>query len=232
MIEAGGAALVGKHDPASGLSEVYNRISGYFKDAVGGTILIKNIHLLDFDKQSVLLHILSEDHPDVRVLSTAEPELQEMVSDKSFRPTLFYLLRQVDVTVFPLREVREDIQPLAEYFLPKRAMEKGETTKRLDASAVKALTLHDWPGNIRELKDVVLFAAYNVAGNVITASDLPISRSSPETKNRLRLRNPTDEKQRIVDALFQANGNKTQAAKMLGIGRTTLDYKMKHHGLK
>ena len=232
VIEAGGAALVGKHDPASGRSEVYNRIRGYFKEAAGGTILIKNIHLLDFDKQSVLLHILSEDHPDVRVLCTAEPDLQEMVSDRTFRPTLFYLLRQVDITVLPLRDIREDIQPIAEYFLSKRAKERGEPTKRLDASAIKALTLHDWPGNIRELKDVVLFAAYKVAGKVITASDLPISRSSPEIRNSLRLRDPKTEKERISEALAQTKGNITHAAKLLGIGRTTLLYKLKQHGLK
>lgn len=231
IIEAGGAALVGKHDPASDRSEIYNRMSGYFKDAAGGTILIKNIHLFDFDKQSVLLHILSEEHPDVRVLCTAEPELLEMVSDKSFRPTLFYLLRQVDITVLPLRDIREDIQPIAEYFLFMRAKDKGEPIKRLDASAIKTLILHDWPGNIRELKDVVLFAAYNVASNVITSSDLPISRSSPETRNGLRLRDPKAEKQMIIDALSQANGNKTQAAKMLGIDRSTLRYKLKQYGL-
>lgn len=113
-----------KHDPASGRSEVYNRIRGYFKDATGGTILIKNIHLLDFDRQSVLLHILSEDHPDVRVLCTAEPELREMISDRSFRSTLYYLLCQVDITVLPLRNTREDIQSIAEYFLAICAKEK------------------------------------------------------------------------------------------------------------
>ena len=226
VIEAGGAALVSKHDPASGRSEVYNRIRGYFKDATGGTILIKNIHLLDFDRQSVLLHILSEDHPDVRVLCTAEPELREMISDRSFRSTLYYLLCQVDITVLPLRNTREDIQSIAEYFLAICAKEKGESVKRLDLSAQKALNLHNWPGNIRELKNVIEVAACCVDGNTITAADLPIHHSSPETKDSLRLRNPKTEKQRIVEAIEQANGNITQAAKLLGIGRTTIDYKI------
>ena len=86
--------------------------------------------------------------------------------------------------------------------------------------------------NIRELKDVVLFAAYKVAGKVITASDLPISRSSPEIRNSLRLRDPKTEKERISEALAQTKGNITHAAKLLGIGRTTLLYKLKQHGLK
>lgn len=231
ILEAGGAALVGKHDPASGNSEMYNRIKGYFNHASGGTIIIKNIHLLNFDKQSVLLHILSSEHPDVRVICTAEPELLEMVTEKTFRPTLFYHLRTVDITVPPLRKVSEDIQPIAEYFLREKADKEGEPVKKLDASAVKALKLHPWPGNIRELKNVVLLAAENVVGEIITKSDLPISHSSPETKDSLRLRNPYDEKQRIIEALAKSKGNKTQAAKLLDIDRSTLRYKMKQYGL-
>ena len=232
VLEAGGAALVGRHDPASERSEMYNRIKGYFKNATGGTIIIKNIHLLNFDKQSVLLHILSEEHPDVRVICTAEPELLEMVTEKTFRPTLFYHLREVDITVSPLRKVVEDIHPIAEYFLKEKADEKGEPMKRLDASAIKALKIHPWPGNIRELRNVIFLAADNVDGDVITAIDLPISHSSPETKDSLKLRNPNTEKQMIADALAQTNGNLTQAAKLLGIGRSTMTYKVKQYGLK
>ena len=232
ILEAGGAALVGKHDPNSEHGEMYNRIHGYFHDAAGGTIIIKNIHLLNFDKQSVLLHILSNEHPDVRVICTAEPELLEMVTAKTFRPTLFYHLREVDITVPPLRKVSDDIVPIAAYFLKMKAEEKGEPVKKFDASAIKALKLHPWPGNIRELKNVVLLAAENVVGEVITKSDLPISHSSPETKDSLRLRNPRDEKQRIIEALAKSKGNKTQAAKLLDIDRSTLRYKMKQYGLE
>lgn len=227
VLEAGGAALIGKHDPASGDSEMYSRIKGYFKDAAGGTIIIKNIHLLNFDKQSVFLHILSEEDPDVRVICTAEPELLEMVTEKNFRPTLFYLLREVDITVLPLRKIAGDIIPIAEFFLKDYADKHTELVKHLDSSAFKALKAHLWPGNIRELKNVINLAAANVEGNVITASDLPISHSSPETRDSLKLRNPTDEKQRIIDALTQTGGNKTQAARLLGIDRSTLRYKLK-----
>ena len=77
VIEAGGAALVGQHDPTTLRSEIYNRMEGYFKKADSGTIIIKNVQLLSFDKQSVLLHILENEHPDVRVICTAEPEVAE-----------------------------------------------------------------------------------------------------------------------------------------------------------
>lgn len=232
VIEAGGAALVGEHKPDSEKSEMYNRIGGYFKKVAGGTIILKNVHLLNFDKQSVVLHILSEDHPDVRVICTAEPELLELVSEKSFRSNLFFNLREMDITVKPLRKVTEDIQPVAEFYLTQYAEEHHEPVKRLDASAVKTLKHHNWPGNIRELKNVIQLAAGNVEGNVITLSDLSISRSSPEVSDSLLLRDPKVEKQRIVDALTQCDGNITRAAKLLGIGRTTLVYKMKQHGLK
>ena len=190
------------------------------------------MHLLNFDKQSVVLHILSEDHPDVRVICTAEPELLEKVSDRTFRSNLFFNLREMDITVKPLRKVTEDIQPVAEFFLAQYAEEHNEPPKRLDASAVKTLKQHEWPGNIRELKNVINVAACNVDGGVITASDLPISRSSPEVTDSLRLRDSNAERQRIIEALEKTEGNKTQAAKLLGIGRTTLVYKLKQHGLK
>lgn len=232
VIEAGGAALVGEHKPDSEKSEMYNRIGGYFKKAAGGTIILKNVHLLNFDKQSVVLHILNEDHPDVRVICTAEPELLELVSEKSFRSNLFFNLREMDIMVKPLRKVTEDIQPVAEFYLAQYAEEHHEPVKRLDASSVKTLKHHNWPGNIRELKNVIQLAAGNVEGNLITSSDLSISRSSPEVSDSLLLRDPKLEKQRIVDALTQCDGNITKAAKLLGIGRTTLVYKLKQHGLK
>ena len=92
VIEAGSAAFIGLHDPTSERSEIYNRIEGYFQKSAGGTIIIKNVHLLTFEKQSVLLHILETEHPDVRVICTAEPELLKMVTEKTFRPNLFFIL--------------------------------------------------------------------------------------------------------------------------------------------
>lgn len=231
VIEAGCAELVGLHDPKSDRNEMYNRIKSYFRNAVGGTIILKNIELLNFEKQSVFLHILSEEHPDVRVICTAEPRLLEMVSEKIFRPNLFYILRQVDITVPPLREVTEDIESLSDYFLALYAKKYGMERKRLDVSATKALKIHPWPGNVRELKDVVLFAAFHTSNDVITASDLNFSQSEPEPDTSLRLQEPEREKAKIIAALKQTDGNKSQAAKLLAIDRSTLRYKLKQLGL-
>lgn len=230
VIEAGGVALVGQHDPTTLRSEIYNRMEGYFKKADGGTIIIKNVQLLSFDKQSVLLHILENEHPDVRVICTAEPELLKMVSEKTFRPNLFYILRQVDISVPPLREVSEDIESLSDYFLTLYAHKTEQDKKRLDVSATKALKLHQWPGNVRELKDVILFAAFHTLEDVITASDINFSQSEPEPDTSLRLQEPEREKAKIIAALRQAEGNKSQAARLLGIGRSTLDYKLRQYG--
>ena len=232
VIEAGGAELVGLHDPKSDRNEMYNRIKSYFQNAAGGTIILKNIQLLNFEKQSVFLHILENEHPDVRVICTAEPELLKMVSEKTFRPNLFYILRQVDISVPPLREVTEDIESLSDYFLTLYAHKTEQDKKRLDVSATKALKLHQWPGNVRELKDVILFAAFHTSDDVITASDLNFSQSEPEPDTSLRLQEPEREKSKIIAALRQAEGNKSQAARLLGIGRSTLDYKLRQYGIK
>lgn len=232
VIEAGGAALVGKHDPTTLRSEMYNRIEGYFQKADGGTIILKNVHLLNFEKQSVLLHILENEHPDVRVICTAEPELLEMLATKTFRPNLFYILRQVDIVVPPLREITEDIAPLAAYFLTRYAEKTGNPVKRIDASAAKALRIYPFPGNVRELKDVVLLAAFHSKTDVITTADLNFSQSEPETDTGYKLQDPAAEKAKIVAALEQAQGNKTMAAKLLKIDRSTLYLKLRQYGLK
>lgn len=230
VIEAGGAALVGKHDPSTLRSEMYNRIEGYFQKADSGTIILKNVHLLTFEKQSVLLHILENEHPDVRVICTAEPELLEMVAAKTFRPNLFYILRQADIAVPPLREVTEDIAPLATYFLSRYADKTGNTVKCLDASAAKALRVYPFPGNVRELKDVVLFAAFHSKTDTITAADLNFSQSEPEAADSLKLRKPQKDKQKIIEA-YRRGGSWTAAAQLLGISERALLEQRKKYGI-
>lgn len=146
----------------------------------------KNIQLLTFEKQSVLLHILEQEHPDVRIICTANSSLLKMVADETFRDNLFFILRQTSIAVPSLRETTEDISDIADYLLTKYAQKKQHLKKRLDASAIKALKLHPWPGNIRELKDTVLFAAFHASNEVITSSDLNFSQSEPEPETSLR----------------------------------------------
>ena len=232
VVDAGGAGVIGKHDPSSERSETYNRIKSYFENADGGTIIVKNLHLLSFEKQSVLLHILEEEHPNVRVICTAEPYLRRMMAEQSFRPNLMYILREFEIVIPSLREVTEDIPVLANFFLKMYASHRNEPRKRLDASAVKALKQHLWVGNVRELKNVILQAAFGTKGEVITSSGLTFNVSDPEDYEDIHLKNPAGEKRRITDALNRTDWNKTQAAKLLKISRPTLDYKIKQFGIR
>lgn len=229
VIEAGGAELVGLHDPKSDRNEMYNRIKSYFTNADGGTIIVKNIQLLNFEKQSVLLHILSEEHPDVRMICTANGSLMKMLADGDFRDNLFFILRQSSINVPPLREMTEDISDIADYLLAIYAQKTSQGKKRLDALAIKALKLHPWPGNIRELKDTVLFAAFHADSDTISADDLVFSEIQPDTAEDLTHRNPRAERDRIIKAYIRA-GTWRGAAKLLNVSEKTLiQLRKKHH---
>ena len=229
VLEAGSAPLVGRHDPESDRSEIFNRIEGYFKEASGGTLITKNIQLLTFDTQSVLLHILEQEHPDVRIISTANSSLRKMVAGETFRDNLFFILRQTHIEIPSLREMTDDIQDIADYLLTKYAHKKRQPKKRLDSSAIKALKLHPWPGNIRELKDTVLFAAFHVTGDTIVENDLAFDKSNPDISEDLTHHNPKEEKDKIVRA-YQRAGTWKGAAKLLGISERFLyQLRKKHH---
>lgn len=230
IVDAGGAALVGRHNPENERSEIYNRIEGYFHKSAGGTIIIKNVHLLTFEKQSVLLHILETEHPDVRVICTAEPELLKMVAEKTFRSNLFFILRQSDIAVPSLKETTEDIPVIADFFLKRYAAQTGKQRKHLDASAIKALKLYPWPGNVRELKDIVLFADFHAKGDNITAEDINFNLSEPGKMDELSQKNPRLEKENIIKAYKRA-GTWAGAAKLLGVSERALLEQRKKHGI-
>lgn len=230
VLEAGSAALVGRHDPTSDRSEIYNRIEGYFREAKGGTIIVKNVQFLSFERQSVLLHILEQEHPDARIICTANASLLKMVADGTFRDNLFFMLRQTSITVPPLRETTEDIPNIADFLLSKYARKKQQPKKHLDASAIKALKLHPWPGNIRELKDTVLFAAFHAAGDTISDSDIRFDDAKPDIEEDLTHRNPKAEKERIIKA-YQRAGTWRGAAKLLDVSEKTLIQLRKKHGI-
>lgn len=230
ILEAGGAALFGKHDPESDRSEIYDRIEGYFQNAKGGTIIVKIIELFNFEKQSVLLHILEQEHPDVRLICTTNSTLLKMVGDGLFRENLYYILRQTSITVPPLREMTEDIQDISDYLLSCYSNKTNQPKMRLEASAPKAMKLYPWPGNIRELKDKVLFAAFHATGETITADDIRLDDLIPETAEDLTHRNLKAEKERIIKAYNRA-GTWRGAAKLLDVSEKTLIQLRKKHGI-
>lgn len=178
----------------------------------------------------MLLHILETEHPDVRVICTAEPELLKMVADKSFRPNLFFILRQLDIAVPSLKEATEDIPAIADFFLKQYAAKTDNGRKHLDASAVKALKLFPWPGNVRELKDIVLFAAFHAKTDTISEADIKFNLSEPSADDSLALRNPLKERDMIIEA-YRRGGNWKQAAQLLGVTEKTLINLRKKYGI-
>lgn len=188
------------------------------------------MHLLTFEKQSVLLHILETEHPDVRVICTAGPELLKMVTEKTFRPNLFFILRQSDIAVPALKDTTEDIPEIADFFLKRYAAQTGKPRKHLDASAIKALKLYPWPGNVRELKDIVLFAAFHAKGDTISETDIVFNLSDTTIAYDLSLRNPQWERDQILEA-YQRGGNWKQASKLLNITEKTLISLRKKYGI-
>ena len=153
-----------------------------------------------------------------------------MVKDKDLRANLFYLLWATTIRILPLRDVTKDIPGLADFFLTRHAKDNDEPMKHLDSSALKALKLHPWPGNIRELHNVIILAAYNTEGDTISESDLDISESAPTLETSLLLKDPDKDRDRIIEA-YRRGGSWTAAAKLLGISERALLEQRKRHGI-
>lgn len=164
------------------------------------------------------------------MICTANGTLMKMLAEEDFRDNLFYMLRQSGITVPPLREMTEDIPDIADYLLAIYAHKTSQTRKRLDAWAIKALKRYPWPGNIRELKDTVLFAAFHAAGDTISVDDIKFDRAIPATAEDLAHRNPQADKDRILKAYNRA-GTWRGAAKLLCISERALLGLRKKHGI-
>lgn len=218
---------------------------GYFQEANGGTLFLDEVANLPMEMQRMLLRAIQERRyrpigakgdktADVRIVAATNEDLQKAVAEKRFREDLLYRLKEYTITVPPLRNCQEDIMPLAEFFLEFANKELERNIKGFDASARKALLTYPWPGNVRELKQKIQVAVLHTEADMITkenlefGSDETLSSSSAS----FALRNDAEDKERILRALKQANGNRKVAAELLGIGRTTLYSKLEEYGLK
>jgi two-component system response regulator AtoC len=178
----------------------------------------------------------------VRVIAATNKNLEEMVKRGTFREDLFYRLRVVEIWLPPLRERAEDIPMLAQAFLREFARELGKEVKDFTAEALEALIHYSWPGNVRELRTAMEHAVVLCRGDRITLRDLPPSTragaaaangGAPQhllTQNDVTVKDA--EKELIVRALKEANGNRTQAAKKLGMSRRTLHRKLHSYHLE
>lgn len=217
--------------------------TGYFQEAEGGTLFLDEVGNLPLETQRMLLRAIQERRyrpvgakkertADVRIVAATNEDLQKGVVEKRFRQDLLYRLREYPIIVPPLRDSRDDIMPLAEFFRELSNNEFERDAKGFDASARKALIAHAWPGNVRELKLTIQAAILRVKGDTVSAQDLALADEHSVTPTCFTLKDEGLEKERILRALEQADGNRTIASRILGIGRTTLYRKMMEYGLK
>jgi transcriptional regulator with PAS, ATPase and Fis domain len=174
---------------------------------------------------------------DFRLIAATNQNLEEMLGDRRFRKDLFYRLNVIPLHIPPLRERREDILPLVRHFLNQTAQEAFLPEITLDQDAEEVLSSYHWPGNIRELSNVLERVLSSLEGNTIHLSDLPFylyrSRkiASKLTAVSIREVQSRAEKEAILHTLRLARYNKSKAAAMLGIHRTHLYKKIKKYGI-
>ena len=223
---------------------------GRFEEADGGTLFLDEIGDLSPSVQVKLLRFLQEREfqriggnptirTDVRIVTATNRDLDEKIGAGSFREDLFYRLNVVTIEIPPLRQRKEDIPLLIDHFLIRFAAENGKRLQGTDSETRDLLLKYDYPGNVRELENIIERAVVITRGEVISSRDLPFSGSLPgDTKSGMTadrsLKTSLErlENQMIKDAMTQAKNHQTRAAGFLGISERTLRYKLKKYGLK
>ena len=215
---------------------------GYFYEAEGGTLFLDEVGNLAMETQQMLLRAIQErryrpigDKADrnfnVRIIAATNEDLEAAVNEKRFRQDLFHRLHDYELTVPPLRDCQEDIMPLAEFFREIANNELECSVTGFDAEARKRLLTHAWPGNVRELRQKIMAAVLEAQTGLVTKEHLELAVTKPDSPVNFALRNDEEERERILRALKQANGNRKVAAELLGIGRTTLYKKLEEYGI-
>lgn len=221
---------------------------GRFAQANGGTILLDEIGSMPLTSQSKFLRVLQEKEfepvgssttvkIDVRVLATDNSDLAKAVHHGIFREDLYYRLNVFPIVVPPLREYKQDVPLLAEYFLRKYAPMNRKVSS-ISPEAIKVMVNYHWPGNVRQLENAIQYALIVETMNTIRRSSLPIQLNTPAPltnpeSQSLRLREKLNlyESQLIQEALTQSEGKKMQAAKLLGIHPKNFSYLLRKHAL-
>lgn len=236
-------------------SELFGHVKGAFTGAIkdrkgkfeladGGTIFLDEIGDLSLNLQAKLLRVLQDQEfervgdsnsikVDVRLLSATNRNLEELVHLGKFREDLYYRLRVVPITIPPLRDRTEEIPLLADYFLKKYS--SGQN-KLISADSMKILQNYSWPGNIRELENVIQRLVVLSQGKTIAPADLPPELVRQRRNIRLNEHHPETleeaEKSVILEALDKSNGNRSQAARLLKIPRHVLLYRMQKYQIQ
>lgn len=224
---------------------------GKVEMAHGGTLFLDEIGEMPGELQVKLLRLIQQGevekvgaastlHVDVRIIAATHRDLKAMIEDGTFREDLFYRLAVIPLDLPPLRERAGDIPELLRHFFVEARERLGRPELELPDALMPHFQNYRWPGNIRELENVVERLVVLSRGDTITLADLPESiRSMPSSTDSLRLDLPEQgisldavERELILKALKKFNGNQTHAAKYLDVSRKTLIYRMEKHGLR
>jgi Nif-specific regulatory protein len=225
------------------------RRRGRFEEAQSGTIFLDEVGELSPIAQAKLLRVLQEKEfqplgsprtvkVDVRVVASTNKDLEKEVSMGSFRSDLFYRLNVFPIYLPPLCERGPDILLLADYFVMRYAEEFGKDVKRISTSAIDMLMAYHWPGNVRELENCIERAVLVSSGEAIEARHLPptiqMKPKSMQERNRGKLESLVSsfERDLITDALKDARGNQSQAARLLGTTKRIIQYKVRKYGVE
>ncbi len=222
-----------------------SRHLGRFELADKGTIFLDEIGDITLPIQAKLLRVLEtrtfqrlggekDIAVDIRVLTATNRNLEAKVKDGTFREDLFYRLNVIPVTIPPLRQRRDDILPLTEFFIEKYNRKNSKTVRGITPRAKDLLLRHSWPGNVRELENLVERAIVLTSGEAIDVSDIDpfVQDHAGEASSFENLTLDELEKRAIIEALKRTEGSQNEAANLLGIHRNTLRLKIQKYGIQ
>jgi DNA-binding NtrC family response regulator len=224
---------------------------GQFETADRGTLFLDEIGDLNISMQAKILRALQEKEimrvggtrpikVDVRVIAATNRDLEAMVKDGRFREDLYYRLNIIPIVIPPLRNRRDDIPPLVDFFIAKHSASSNRQIQGLTASARNLVMSYSWPGNVRQLESAIERAILLCEGNEIQVEDLPVEiRQEGTSASAFNFKLPPEgisfeevERSLITQAMEQTNWNITRAAKLLGLSFRTLQYRLEKFGMK
>jgi len=237
------------HEKGSFTGATQRRL-GRFELSDKGTLFLDEIGELSPSVQVKLLRFLQGGEfqrvggnltlkADVRIISATNRDLQKRVKEGKFREDLFFRLNVVTLTVPPLRDRRDDISPLTDHFIKKYSIDNGKAIEGISSEARDMLIKYDYPGNVRELENIMERAVVISRGPVISVEDLPFTGRMDDCDDKVKInkgglkeRLDSIEKEMISKAMIDSGNIQTRAADMLGISERMLRYKLKKYGLK
>lgn len=215
---------------------------GAFEIANGGTLFLDEVGNLSYEVQVQLLRALQERRIrpvggtkeidiDIRLVCATNENLEEVVSEGRFREDLYHRINEFTIYMPKLSERGSDLFLFADLFIRHANEELNRNVEGFDSGAAEMLASHSWPGNLRELNNVVKRAVLLTRGSQITTAELTLAMGQIRTDNVLQLHDEDTERQRIITALQQTNGNKAKAARLLGVDRKTIYNKIEKLGI-